>query len=137
MASSTQTTFVPKELIRPKRSFKMYTTPSVFSTDGKTYIRLIKKGASKKTSPMASQESQVRIEPVQTFYKQTTEEYYDQDQLPASHNAVLSQMTPYMRQKLKARRMRGGGFQDGLMERLTIGFYFGAWYALNIVYNSK
>lgn len=135
MASAQQ--YMPKELVKPKRTLAIYTTPSVSSTDGKTYIQLVKKGASKKAAaPVAASPvgSQIRIEPVQTFLQQ---EEYDDDALPASHNAVLSDMTPYMRQKLKARRMRGGGFQAGMMERLTIGFYFGAWYALNIVYNSK
>mmetsp|Transcript_31566 Transcript_31566/g.76204 ORF Transcript_31566/g.76204 Transcript_31566/m.76204 type:complete len:620 (-) Transcript_31566:154-2013(-) len=142
MASSAQT-FTPKELVKPKRSLKLYSTPSVFSTDGKTYIKLIKKGVAaskKKTSSTASsaQESSqvVRIEPVvQTFYERASDETTATTADPASHNAVLQDMTPYMRQKLKARRMRGGGSHAGLMERLTIGFYFGAWYALNIVYN--
>ncbi|CAJ1970357.1 unnamed protein product [Cylindrotheca closterium] len=136
MASSSH--YMPIELANPKRTLQIYTTPSVFSTDGKTYIRLIRKGSKsmtyhkKKTIASSSQESQVRMEPVQTFYHSTGREPAAD---PASHNAVLQNMTPYMRQKLKARRMRGGGTHAGLMERLTIGFYFGAWYALNIVYN--
>lgn len=121
-----------KELKKPKRSLKIYTTSSVFSNDGKTYVRLVKMTTfSKKTTitPVQSQGSQVTISPVQTYYKEEVP--------PASHNAVLSNMTPYMRQKLKARRMRGGALSSGLLDRLTVGSYFAAWYALNIVYNSK
>jgi hypothetical protein len=125
-----------KELKNPKRSLKVYTTSSVFSDDGKTYVRLVKKTtSSRKTTftpftPVQSQGSQVTISPVQTFYKEEVP--------PASHNAVLSDMTPYMRHKLKAaRRIRGGALSSGLLDRLTIGSYFGTWYALNIVYNSK
>lgn len=33
--------------------------------------------------------------------------------------------------------LRGGSQNDGLMHRLTIGAYFGAWYALNVMYNSR
>merc|ERR1711935_82857 len=42
-----------------------------------------------------------------------------------------------MRRSLKARRIRvrGGAAAGGLMERLQIGGYFAAWYALNVVYN--
>jgi hypothetical protein len=122
-----------KELKKPKRSLKIYTTSSVFSNDGKTYVRLVKMTTfSKKTTitPVQSQGSQVTISPVQTYYKEEVP--------PASHNAVLSDMTPYMRHKLKAaRRIRGGALSSGLLDRLTIGSYFGTWYALNIVYNSK
>ena len=32
-------------------------------------------------------------------------------------------------------RVRGGAAAGGLMERLEIAGYFGAWYALNVVYN--
>jgi hypothetical protein len=35
------------------------------------------------------------------------------------------------------RRVRGGADSAALLERLRIGMYFAAWYALNIVYNSK
>jgi solute carrier family 35 protein E1 len=57
--------------------------------------------------------------------------------LPASHNAVIDTMSPSMRRSLKARRIRvrGGAAAGGLMERLEIGGYFAAWYALNVVYN--
>jgi hypothetical protein len=117
-----------KELKKPKPSLKLYLTSSVFSDDGKTYVRLIKKTTSSKKT-VQSQGSQVTISPVQTFYTEQVP--------PASHNAVLSDMTPYMRHKLKARRMRGGALSSGLLDRLTIGSYFAVWYALNIVYNSK
>lgn len=33
--------------------------------------------------------------------------------------------------------LRGGDDEAGLMQTLKVGFYFGLWYALNIVYNSK
>lgn len=35
--------------------------------------------------------------------------------------------------------LRGGNDEGaaGLMQTLKVGFYFGLWYALNIVYNSK
>lgn len=32
---------------------------------------------------------------------------------------------------------RGGAASDSLVERLKIGMYFGVWYALNVIYNSK
>ena len=76
MASAQQ--YMPKELVKPKRTLAIYTTPSVSSTDGKTYIQLVKKGASKKAAaPVAASPvgSQIRIEPVQTFLQQ--EEYDD------------------------------------------------------------
>lgn len=126
-----------KELKKPKRTLKLYSTSSVFSNDGKTYVRLLKTtttstSPSKRPLAVHSQESQVSISPVQAFYDEQPGVVP-----PASHNAVLSDMTPYMRHKLKARRMRGGALSPGLQDRLTVGFYFAAWYALNIVYNSK
>jgi hypothetical protein len=33
--------------------------------------------------------------------------------------------------------VRGGAASRALLERLKIGFYFGLWYALNVIYNSK
>jgi hypothetical protein len=30
-----------------------------------------------------------------------------------------------------------GSSSTGLKQRLKIGFYFGLWYALNVIYNSK
>jgi hypothetical protein len=120
-----------KELKKPKRSFKIYTSPSVFSDDGKTYVRLVKKSMAKKSTSRGVQEAQIQVH-ASSFY-QNMKERVD----PASHNAVLKTMTPYMRHKLKARRMRGGAVSRGLLERLKVGFYFFAWYALNVVYNSK
>ncbi|KAL3906573.1 MAG: hypothetical protein SGILL_009216 [Bacillariaceae sp.] len=40
-----------------------------------------------------------------------------------------------MRRSLKARRIRGGAGNSGLLHRLEIAGYFAAWYALNVVYN--
>eukprot|EP00536_Pseudo-nitzschia_multiseries_P009447 jgi/Psemu1/258158/estExt_Genewise1Plus.C_2630006 len=42
-----------------------------------------------------------------------------------------------MRKTLKAKRIRvrGGAASSALMQRLEIGGYFAAWYALNVVYN--
>ena len=44
----------------------------------------------------------------------------------SSNDSLISLSTP-----------RGGAASDSLTERLKIGFYFGLWYALNVVYNSK
>eukprot|EP00980_Cylindrotheca_fusiformis_P017185 scaffold5289_cov107-Cylindrotheca_fusiformis.AAC.12 len=144
------------ELKRKRRSLKLYTTSSIFSNDGKTYIRFIKK--QRKTTPRTTtftdmdgttiplpavqlQESQFYSEAPLLTSRNNKSLYEESSSVvpPASHNAVYSTMTPYMRQKLKARRMRGGGgrgvLSSGVIDRLVIAFYFAAWYFLNIVYN--
>lgn len=124
-----------QELDRPKRTLKLYTSPSVFSSDGKTHVRLYKNmkrnpRSSSSSPPPPTRPTQVQVSPVTAFYNTN-------DVDPASHNAIYRSMTPDMRQKLRVRRMRGGAMSSALMERLKIGFYFATWYALNIVYNSK
>jgi len=116
-------------------------TPSIVSSDGKTYIRTVKKTLKQKSyrtytsAPAQARPAQVVIDTVAAFYPDV--EPTVTRSLPASHNAVINNMSPSMRRSLKARRIRvrGGAAAGGLMERLEIGGYFAAWYALNIVYN--
>jgi hypothetical protein len=60
-----------------------------------------------------------------------------------SNNAFLpsdekeEDMTPAMSRSLQARTMRGGAVSGGSMQTLKVGFYFFAWYFLNVVYNSE
>jgi len=132
------------ELKRKKgiaNSLNLALTPSIVSSDGKTYIRTIKKSLKQKpylvsnTASNQARPAQVVIDTVAAFYPEV--EPTVTRSLPASHNAVINTMSPSMRRSLKARRMRvrGGAAAGGLMERLEIGGYFAAWYALNIVYN--
>lgn len=117
-------------------------TPSIVSSDGKTFIRTVKKTL-KHTSyqppsnnvPAQSRPAQVVIDTVSAFYPDS--EPTIAKSLPASHNAVIDTMSPSMRRTLKARRIRvrGGATKSALMQRLEIGGYFATWYALNIVYN--
>ncbi len=122
-----------------KRGFELATTPSVVSSDGKTYIRTVKKSLKRRSyrnsAPAQSRPAQVVIDTVAAFYPES--EPSVTRSLPASHNAVIDTMSPSMRRSLKARRIRvrGGAAAGGLMERLEIGGYFAAWYALNVVYN--
>lgn len=123
------------------KSLNLALTPSIVSSDGKTYIRTIKKSLRQKPYPVSNtatgeaRPAQVVIDTVAAFYPES--EPSITRSLPASHNAVIKTMSPSMRRSLKARRMRvrGGAAAGGLMERLEIGAYFGAWYALNVVYN--
>ena len=116
-------------------------TPSIVSNDGNTYIRTVKKTLKQnpyETStsvPTQARPAQVVIDTVAAFYPET--EPAVTRSLPASHNAVINTMSPSMRRSLKAHRIRvrGGAAEGGLMERLEIGGYFAAWYALNVVYN--
>lgn len=126
-----------------KRGFrgKLATTPSIVSSDGKTYIRTVKKSLKRKAFQAPSSEisqarpAQVVIDTYTAFYPES--EPAMTKSLPASHNAVINDMSPSMRRSLKARRIRvrGGAAAGGLMQRLEIGGYFAAWYALNVIYN--
>lgn len=117
-------------------------TPSIVSSDGKTYIRTMKKTL-KQTQyrPFSNAQeemirpAQVRIDTVSAFYPES--EATVARSLYASHNAVIKTMSPAMRRALKTRRMRvrGGAASSDLMQRLEIGGYFAAWYALNVIYN--
>ena len=45
--------------------------------------------------------------------------------------------TSKSKQPTKKMISRGGAASKAVLERLKIGVYFGLWYALNVVYNSK
>jgi len=121
-----------KELHR--RRLQLYVSPSVASSDNRTYLATVpkvpRKAPSKVPPPPPARPAQVVVDTVSAFYE-------EHDAHPASHNAVVKTMTPAMRQRLRARRIRGGEVPNTLVGRLTVGFYFAAWYALNIFYNSK
>ena len=129
------------ELKRKKGFGELALTPSIVSSDGKTYIRTVKKSLKRK-SYRASNSATTQARPAQVVVDTVAAFYPDSEptvtrSLPASHNAVINTMTPSMRRSLKAHRIRvrGGAAAGGLMERLEIGGYFAAWYALNVVYN--
>ena len=111
-------------------------TPSIVSSDGNTYIRTVKKSLKQRTY-RAPYSSPVQARPAQVVIDTFTAFYPESEANVASHNAVINTMSPSMRRSLKARRIRvrGGAAAGGLMERLEIGGYFAAWYALNVVYN--
>lgn len=118
-----------------RRKLRVYSSVSISSSDQRTYEETVPKIPKKiPTSipppPPPTRPAQVVVDTVSAFYE-------DHDALPASHNAVVQTMTPAMRQRLRARRIRGGEVTNPLLERLTVGFYFAAWYALNVFYNSK
>ncbi|VEU44151.1 unnamed protein product [Pseudo-nitzschia multistriata] len=112
-------------------------TPSIVSSDGKTFIRTVKKTL-KHTSyqppsnnvPAQSRPAQVVIDTVSAFYPDS--EPTIAKSLPASHNAVIDTMSPSMRRTLKARRIRvrGGATKSALLQRLEIGGYFATWSSL-------
>ena len=120
-------------------SLDLALTPSIVSSDGKTYIRTVKKSLKQKpystsaTTPVQARPAQVVIDTVAAFYPET--EPRVTKSLHASHNAVINTMSPSMRRSLKARRIRVRGGASSSFERLQIGGYFAAWYALNVVYN--
>lgn len=144
-----------------RRVMRIVVTPSVVSSDGKTYVRTVKKtlrasssstGSSIRRPNVSSSSSflppsrpaQVVVDTVTAFYQQEVQRMRSQQQdnnmnvvSPASHNAVIQTMSPAMRRSLKARRIRGGAGSNSLLHRLEVGLYFALWYALNIVYNSK
>ena len=117
---------------------QLVVSPSICSFDEKTYRKVVPKVARKRVPkipppPPPARPAQVVVDTVTAFYEEHVAS-------PASHNAVIDTMTPAMRQRLHARRMRrirGGATNDGLGQTLLVGFYFAAWYALNVVYNSK
>jgi hypothetical protein len=125
--------FKPVKELR-RRRLKLYLAPSITSTDVKTYRKTLpktpKRAPKKVPPPPLARPAQVVVDTVTAFYE-------EHDAHPASHNAVIRTMTPAMRQRLRARRMRGGAVSRGLIHRLKLGFYFFAWYALNVVYNSE
>lgn len=108
------------------------TTPSIVSSDGKTFIRTVQRSRTVRRLPESpeARPAQVVIDTVSAYYP-------DASSLPASHNAVIDTLTPQMRKSLKAKRIRvrGGAASSALMQRLEIGGYFAAWYALNVIYN--
>jgi hypothetical protein len=120
-----------KELKR--RNLKLKISPTISSSDVKTYRRIIPKVARKAPKrvppPPPARPAQVVVDTVTAFYG----EY---EAYPASHNAVIKTLSPEMRERLHARRIRGGAVAIGVAARLKIGFYFFMWYALNVVYNS-
>jgi hypothetical protein len=121
-----------------RRKLKIYVSPSISSSDvikfkayRKTSSPYFPKRASRKIPPPPpARPAQVVVDTCTAFYEQ-------HDAYPAAHNAVVQTMTPAMRQRLRARRIRGGASSNTLMGKLTIGSYFAVWYALNVVYNSK
>ena len=122
-----------KELNR--RKLRVYSSISISSSDERTYQETVVPKVPKKVTPSIpppppTRPAQVVVDTVSAFY-----DTYEVP--PASHNAVVETMTPAMRQRLHARRIRGGEVTESLLGRLTIGFYFVAWYALNVFYNSK
>lgn len=121
-----------KELKRKK--LKVYFSPSIMSQDRRTYYRTVpkvpKRAPSRIPPPPPARPAQVVVDTVSAFYE-------EHEAPNASHNAVIRTMTPATRHRLKARRIRGGEVPNTLMGRLTVGFYFAAWYALNVFYNSK
>ena len=109
----------------------------IVSSDGKTYVRTVKKTL-KKTLQSSGTLDQFPNRPAQVLVSAFYPEPIVTQSLPASHNAVIKTMSPSMRRSLKARRIRvrgGDSGMGGLMQRLKIGGYFAAWYALNVVYN--
>ena len=127
-----------------RRPATFHVTPSIVSSDGKTYVRILKNSTKKPIlqhikSPYPStnqpqQPAQVVVNTVSAFYNQDDANKFVS---PASHNAVLQTLSPSMRKSLGARRIRGGAGSNALLKRLEIGAYFGTWYALNVIYNSK
>jgi len=118
-------------------SLQINITPSIVSSDGKTYVRTVKKTL-KKTLQSSGTLDQFPNRPAQVLVSAFYPEPIVTQSLPASHNAVIKTMSPSMRRSLKARRIRvrgGDSGMGGLMQRLKIGGYFAAWYALNVVYN--
>jgi hypothetical protein len=121
-----------KELKR--RNLKLKISPTISSSDVKTYRRIVPKVARKAPrevpAPPPARPAQVVVDTVTAFYE-------DYEAHPASHNAVIKTLSPEMRERLHARRIRGGAVAVGLAARLKIGVYFFTWYALNVVYNSE
>ena len=122
-----------KELNR--RKLRLYSSITISSSDQRTYKETIVPKVAKKVTPSIpppppTRPAQVVVDTVSAFY-----DTYEVP--PASHNAVVEAMTPAMRQRLHARRIRGGQVTESLLGQLTVGFYFVAWYALNVFYNSK
>lgn len=130
---------VKKKSRRSAISLQLVLTPSIVSSDGKTYVRTVKKALENpshgsSTMPAQGHPAHVVVDTVSAFYPEPTLT----KSLPASHNAVINTMSPSMRRSLKVRRIRvrgGGSSMSKLMQRMEVFGYFAAWYALNIVYN--
>ncbi len=130
-----------QKMRKRRRPVQLYVTPSIVSSDGKTYVRTLKQTLRASTvSPtitMRKMSFPPPARPAQVVVDTVSAALYEQEVSAASHNAVLSTLSPAMRRSLKARRIRGGAGSSGLLHRLEIAGYFGAWYALNVVYNSE
>jgi hypothetical protein len=135
------------ELIQKRRPRPVHlaVTPSIVSSDGKTYVRTLKKTMQPKPTISIRKISPPSApgRPAQVVVNTLPAALYHQQQdevaaiTAASHNAILSTLSPSMRRSLKARRIRGGAGNSGLLHRVEIAGYFLAWYALNVVYNSE
>jgi len=114
------------------RKLRIYSSISISSSDQRTYEETVPKvprtATTKTPPPPPTRPAQVVVDTVSAFYE-------NHEILPASHNAVVQTMSPAMRQRLRARRIRGGEVQNTLFAQLTVVFYFAAWYALNVFYN--
>lgn len=133
-----------KELTeKRRRPVLLAVTPSIVSSDGKTYIRTLKQSLQqpkpkitiRKMSPPSApgRPAQVVVNTVSAALQQDEAAAL----AAASHNAVIANLSPSMRRSLKARRIRGGAGNSGILQRLEIAGYFAAWYALNVIYNSE
>ena len=128
-----------------RRPAQLMVTPSIVSSDGKTYVRTLKKTMQSKPTISIRKISPPSVpgRPAQVVVNTVSAALYKQQQedvaaiTAASHNAIVSTLSPSMRRSLKARRIRGGAGSSGLLHRLEIAGYFLAWYALNVVYNSE
>lgn len=126
-------------------------SPSIGSSDGKTYIKKLSQQKARTTTypkkpktgslpPLPARPAQVVIDTVTAFYQENplmeSQGNHRRGVSASSHNAVIQNMTPAMRRSLKARRIRGGAVSSAILQRLEVGMYFGIWYALNAIYNS-
>ncbi|KAG7358605.1 triose-phosphate transporter family protein [Nitzschia inconspicua] len=133
-----------KELtLKRRRPVILAVTPSIISSDGKTYIRTLKQTMAPKPT-ISIRKMSPPLEPgrpAQVVVNTVSAALYEQQDeetaalAAASHNAVISTLSPSMRRSLKARRIRGGAGNTAILHRLEIAGYFVAWYALNVIYN--
>jgi hypothetical protein len=136
-----------KELtLKRRRPVQLAVTPSIVSSDGKTYVRTLKRTLHPKATTFSIQKLSpptVPGRPAQVVVNAVSAALYNQKPqevaaiTAASHNAILSTLSPSMRRSLRARRIRGGAGNSGFLHRLEIAGYFAAWYALNVAYNSE
>jgi hypothetical protein len=130
-----------QNLQKRRKPLLLASTPSIVSSDGKTYVRTLKKTLKSTQPPPLPKIGRYSAPPPPARPAQvvvdTVSAFYQDEASPASHNAVLQTLSPSMRKSLKARRIRGGAGTTGFLHRLEIAGYFGAWYALNVIYNSE